>query len=187
MGLIPGLRLAARKELMGEAQQTQNLGFQQKLAGKQFGLDVRRQSHQEAVDQTAAEQRQQEIDAAVDGAGSDQEAADAEAYSKAYATGRDYMDSYLKPSKGEQTKKGKTKRSLYKRSPEKAFKQLTTTIGLNDHDALVLINTVGDEKFRNWVKRYRWRQKHPGESLKKPSNWGGAPLPPPAGKGYGLQ
>jgi len=193
---VPGLRLQARKSLLSDAREGQNVAFQQELAAKQFGLsekqfglDVRKQAHQESVDRTQLDQAQQQIDNAVaqgaDGGTVDQMKAHADALKSGY----DYADSLFKgrPEIDPTKKKGQRKRQskLQKQwdashnsgmtMPSDLWHALRTRFGLSDHDATVIVNSVQFPNFKAWAKRHRHGptpdvQPNKGKKNPKPKN-----------------
>lgn len=190
---VPALRLAARKSLLGDAREGQNLAFQQRLAGSQFGLDVQKQGlaerqfkHQSVMDQNQLQLQRDQLQAQVDNAASTEDAAAADSRSKAFDAGQKYIDSLFADRPKQPGASGKGQQNRWKQQaaawdqshnqgmtlPSQAYRRLRTQFGLSDHDATVLVNLVALPNFRAWAKRHRH-----GPDVVQPNKGKGNPKP----------
>lgn len=140
------------------AAERQNMRFQQRLALQQLGLDERRLAHQQNIDLAQLDLQAQEIQAAIEAAGSDDERADAEARGEAFARGADWLNSFLQRARGETRDRNRAReegRPLYNRRPEEAYRVLTKRFGLSRRDAVRLIHSVADGRWERFSTRPR--------------------------------
>lgn len=156
--------------------QTQQQGFEQGMAKKEFNLKSKQFDWQKHIDEGTLAQQQQQIDQAAATATSEADARNYELQGKRWSSGVAALQSFFEPKVGVEVSKkgtrmteplirngkpvmenGKVKRVPIKvtRSPQDLYRVLKLQIQMPASEVMTLMSSINDPVFRNWVIQKR--------------------------------